>query len=176
MSNYTSENTKVLATHMWENPERGGNMRMLLLHEKNDPHFPYEYIIGSYFTVRKWYMPGVMANEDGDCFDIETGIEMGCVNNRTAWRDRFHETEHPPTAYYSWDWGHYFSDIVHAVDYWKREVLCVEDTDRFMCPDCSGIYQEHPVELVHDGGSWTCPECGCSTCAPEEDACIRIES
>lgn len=24
---------------------------------------------------------------------------------------------------YSWDWGHYFFDLVRAVDYWKREVL-----------------------------------------------------
>lgn len=25
-----------------------------------------------------------------------------------------------------WDWGHYFPDVVDAVDYWKREVLGVE--------------------------------------------------
>lgn len=25
-------------------------------------------------------------------------------------------------SFYSWDWGHYFQDIVTAVDYWK-EVL-----------------------------------------------------
>lgn len=24
---------------------------------------------------------------------------------------------------YSWDWGHYFGDVVSAVDYWKQEVL-----------------------------------------------------
>lgn len=24
---------------------------------------------------------------------------------------------------YSWDWGHYFHDVVSAVDYWKNEVL-----------------------------------------------------
>lgn len=24
---------------------------------------------------------------------------------------------------YSWDYGHYFFDIVRAIDYWKREVL-----------------------------------------------------
>lgn len=24
---------------------------------------------------------------------------------------------------YEWDWGHYFSNVVDAVDYWKREVL-----------------------------------------------------
>lgn len=27
-------------------------------------------------------------------------------------------------ADYSWDWGHYFGDVVSAVDYWKEEVLC----------------------------------------------------
>lgn len=26
-------------------------------------------------------------------------------------------------ADYSWDWGHYFDDVVSAVDYWKAEVL-----------------------------------------------------
>lgn len=24
---------------------------------------------------------------------------------------------------YSWDWGHYFGDVVDAVDYWNRMVL-----------------------------------------------------
>lgn len=24
---------------------------------------------------------------------------------------------------YEWDWGHYFGDVVSAVDYWKGEVL-----------------------------------------------------
>lgn len=24
---------------------------------------------------------------------------------------------------YEWDWGHYFTDVVSAVDYWKSEVL-----------------------------------------------------
>ena len=24
---------------------------------------------------------------------------------------------------YSWDWGHYFSDVVDAVRYWERDVL-----------------------------------------------------
>ena len=28
---------------------------------------------------------------------------------------------------YSWDWGHYFNDIVDAVDYWKSAVLRTED-------------------------------------------------
>ena len=77
---------------------------------------------------------------------------------------------------YSWDWGHYFNDVVAAVDYWKREVLGVlHEHERFMCHDCSGVYQEHPVELEYSDGTWTCPECGCSTCNPEEDCCIRME-
>ena len=77
---------------------------------------------------------------------------------------------------YSWSWGHYFSDVVAAVNYWKREVLGIESgaPERFMCPDCSGDWQEHPVELDYSDGTWTCPECGCSTSAPEEDACIPI--
>lgn len=24
---------------------------------------------------------------------------------------------------YEWDWGHYFQDVVSAVEYWKNEVL-----------------------------------------------------
>lgn len=52
-----------------------------------------EYVIGSYFTVEVVL---------GDPYD-----KCG-----PAFVDR-----------YSWDWGHYFSDVVSAVDYWKREVL-----------------------------------------------------
>lgn len=83
----------------------------------------------------------------------------------------------PSPMFYSWDWGHYFGDVVAAVDYWKREVLGIKphEPERFICPDCSGVYQEHPVELVYENGSWECPGCGCSTSFPEEDCCIRIE-
>lgn len=41
------------------------------------------------------------------------------------------------------------------------------------CPDCSGPYWEHPVNLYYDDGVYTCPECGCSTSAPDEDACYK---
>jgi hypothetical protein len=30
-------------------------------------------------------------------------------------------------ADYEWDWGHYFQDVVSAVDYWKTEVLGVKE-------------------------------------------------
>lgn len=187
---YNSENTKVLATHTWENKERGGNVHMLLLHEKDDPHFPYEYVIGSYFTESIEYMEpfgqfpeGVIVDRSGTCFDVATGHEVGQANNFLSYQDPAYydaalenRKVNGKRIHYSWDWGHYFDDIVHAVDYWKREILCVDDTDRFMCPDCTGIYGEHPVELVHEEGTWTCPMCGCSTSAPEEDACIRIYS
>lgn len=46
---------------------------------------------------------------------------------------------------------------------------------RWMCPDCSGIWQEHPVELETDNGEdYTCLVCGCSTSYPEDDACPEI--
>ena len=76
---------------------------------------------------------------------------------------------------YDWYWGHYFDDLVYAVDYWKRNILCISGPERFLCPDCSGAYLEHPVELEYADGTWTCPECGCSTAFPEEDLCIRVE-
>lgn len=46
MSNYNSENTKVLETY-----DDNGNLRMLLMHEMGCGR--REYVIGSYFTV-KW--------------------------------------------------------------------------------------------------------------------------
>lgn len=122
------------------------NKRMLLLHECDSGRL--QYIVGSYFAEQ--------AVELGDT-DFETGFaEVGVE--------------------YSWDWGHYFSSVVDAVDYWKRNVLCIEshEPERFLCPACSGVYQEHPVELDYSDGSWTCPECGCSTSFPEEDACPRV--
>lgn len=27
------------------------------------------------------------------------------------------------TIEYSWDWGHYFADVVRAVEFWKNEVI-----------------------------------------------------
>ena len=58
-----------------------------------------EYVIGSYFTV-----------------DVELGDP--------------YDREGPAFVdHYSWDWGHYFSDVVDAVRYWEREVLGVRDHD-----------------------------------------------
>lgn len=81
MSNYTSWNTTVLATHM----AAGNNEKMLLLYRRYDGSL--EYIVGSYFTTS--------LNPDSD------GGEYA----------------------YSWYWGHYFDDVVSAVDYWKNDVL-----------------------------------------------------
>ena len=48
---------------------------------------------------------------------------------------------------------------------------------RFACPYCSGYPYEYEdlSELEFSNGSWTCPNCGCSTSSPVDDACIRIE-
>ena len=42
------------------------------------------------------------------------------------------------------------------------------------CPDCSGIWGEHPVLLNRDGDGFTCPECGCYTTAPDQDLCFTV--
>lgn len=93
MSNYTSKNTKVLATYECA----GNNTKMLLLHTYENGRM--EYVIGSYFTIEV---------NIGDPYD----------KNGPAFVDS-----------YSWGWGHYFGDVVSAVDYWKREVLGEGDED-----------------------------------------------
>ena len=35
---------------------------------------------------------------------------------------RMIDSEGHTKADYSWDWGHYFSSVVDAVDYWQQEV------------------------------------------------------
>lgn len=87
MSNYNSENTKVLETY-----DDHGNMRMLLFHECESGR--REYVIGSYFTETRY--DGALGYERWD---------------------------------YSWDWGHYFSNIANAAMYWRREVLGVGDDE-----------------------------------------------
>lgn len=53
-----------------------------------------EFVIGSYFTQEEHV-------EQQGPFEVVT---EGIVD-------------------YSWDWGHYFGELIDAVDYWKREVL-----------------------------------------------------
>ena len=52
MSDYNSENCEILAMRT----EQGfhPNTRMLLLHATGCPERPFEYIVGSYFTVRHY--------------------------------------------------------------------------------------------------------------------------
>lgn len=77
----------------------GGNTRMLLLHTLvNGKH---EYVIGSYFQQHPHIEPLG-----------HTGIEVATED----------------LTDYEWDWGHYFSDVVSAVEYWKR-VLAGTDLD-----------------------------------------------
>ena len=139
MSNYTSENTHIMATHDVKHLGET-NTRMLLMHEREDKRIPYEYIIGSYFTEERKSTPeprmAVRLRNESKSF----APAMRGYGTRNLLEDladevlRFHPSE---IVHYSWHWGHYFDDVVHAVDYWKREVIG-EDTDRFMCPDCSG--------------------------------------
>ena len=91
-----------------------------------------EYIIGSYFEVE---------TNLGDPYDKDS---PAFVDN------------------YSWDWGHYFNDIVDAVDYWKREVL--PNYDENTCPHC-GCEGELQLESTDDYDTdksywYRCDSCG----------------
>ena len=108
MSNYTSENTHILATHV----QKDGNKRMLLFHICESGR--HEYVVGSYFQEHRY--DGALGYERVD---------------------------------YEWDWGHYFSDLLDAVDYWKREVLGEEQPYR--CGKCG--------ETVYATDRY-CPVCG----------------
>ena len=115
MSNYNSTNTHILATH----EQAGGNTRMLLLHICDSGR--HEYVVGSYFTKYREYIDRwIIADEEGNCFTLDRHEHVGLVNG--DWWKKFDE---PGKFYYEWDWGHYFSNVVNAVTYWKREVLGV---------------------------------------------------
>lgn len=95
MSNYNSTNTNILATH----EQAGGNTRMLLLHECDSGRL--EYVIGSYFQVKpRGRMSFAECHACGNWEPVMENIED-----------------------YEWDWGHYFSDLLDCVDYWRSEVL-----------------------------------------------------
>ncbi len=131
---YNSNNTKVLETY-----DQDGNLRMLLMHEHESGRI--EYVIGSYFTENIEYIgpgglypEGVIVDRAGTCFDVASGHIVGQATNSLSYQDPEYYAaalknikEHGKTVHYSWDWGHYFSSVLNAASYWKREVLCVED-------------------------------------------------
>ena len=85
-------------THVLETHEQaGGNTRMLLFHICDSGR--HEYVVGSYFNK----LEGKSAHECKVCGEW--------------WSE--------PITSYEWTWGHYFSNVVNAVTYWKREVLGV---------------------------------------------------
>lgn len=112
MSGYNNTNTTILATHM----DAGGNKRMLLAHKCESGRI--EYVIGSYFQEKQ--SGRRLLFECHGCGNLERGEEL---------------------VAYSWDWGHYFDNVVKAVDYWKREVLgeklAFEDAMDRVCIDCA---------------------------------------
>lgn len=68
-----------------------------------------EYVVGSYFT---------------ESTEVAT--------------DPWHDAVAFPVAY-SWDWGHYFDDVLKATDYWKREVIGsteFAEAMRIVCSEC----------------------------------------
>ena len=73
--------------------QAGNNERMLLFHICENGR--HEYVIGSYFHMTPF-----------------SRITFGDVPTST---NGLYE--------YEWDWGHYFSDVCSAVDYWRKEVL-----------------------------------------------------
>ena len=134
MGKFTSKNTHILATHV----QKDGNKRMLLFHICESGR--HEYVVGSYFTEELEYIEpggqfpsGVTVNRQGDCFDEATGRYIGQANNFLSYQDADYyaaalesSREHGKTIHYTWDWGHYFSDVVDAVEYWRTLVLCDE--------------------------------------------------
>jgi len=103
MSNYTSDNTIILATH-----EQGDNTRMLLLHKCDSRRL--EYVIGSYFTVTA-PLPDGEVNSDGSVSGNADGF---------ADKLAFELFWHKAVKHYSWDWGHYFGEFIDAARYWER--------------------------------------------------------
>ena len=103
---YNSENTLILATEM----QAGNNKRMLLLHKCESGRL--EYVIGSYFTtVAK--LPNGEVHEDGSVIGTDGFASDSAFD--AFWKRAVKE--------YSWDWGHYFGDVVSAVRYWEEEVI-----------------------------------------------------
>lgn len=80
-------------THILATHMQAGDNRRMLLFHICESG-RYEFIVGSYFTE----VPYSIIRFDG-----------------TPPRNGLYE--------YTWDWGHYFNDVVSAVDYWKNEVI-----------------------------------------------------
>jgi len=138
MSNYNSRNTKILATH----EQAGGNKRMLLLHTCDSGRL--EYVIGSYFTVVA-KLPDGEVREDGSIHGVECAFQDE-KEFELFWEKAIKD--------YSWDWGHYFGDVVDAVDYWKSEVLGYDD-DHMPCAEARGKWYGR-IELPPYDGDEDC--------------------
>lgn len=153
MSNYNSTNTKILAEY-----PQGKNTRMLLLHTMNDGRL--EYVIGSYFTKE----PAKICFRCGELLADEheiTEYKYACLNCDENFYE-FEANDSEDVVDYSWDWGHYFNDIVSAVNYWKREVL--PNYDENTCPHC-GCEGELKLESTDDYDTdksywYRCDSCG----------------
>lgn len=52
----------------------------------------------------------------------ESGRHEYVVGSYFTTTIRMIDSEGHTKADYEWDWGHYFSSVVDAVDYWQREV------------------------------------------------------
>lgn len=55
-------------------------------------------------------------------------------------------------------------------------VFVPDSVMKWACPneECDGVYLDDPQILEYNNGWFTCPNCGCSTVAPIEDACISM--
>lgn len=58
------------------------------------------------------------------------------------------------------------------VDYEERE-----EPAMWACPDCAEWWhpEDGPILVQDRDGALECPKCGCTTYAPEEDACYKVE-
>lgn len=51
-----------------------------------------------------------------------------------------------------------------------------EHEEVWACADCADFYEPEAGPILdYADGWWTCPKCGCNTCAPEEDLCYRVD-
>lgn len=109
MGHYNSTNTEVLDTCKQED----GNLRMLLYHHCADG--VGEFIIGSYFKKETT----LTCPHCGNALTPERKIEEYPFQCDRC-DENFYKFEANEFMVYSWDWGHYFLDVLNAAEYWKQ--------------------------------------------------------
>ena len=50
----------------------------------------------------------------------------------------------------------------------------VKERTKWLCPYCTDSDGNNVMLTKNDDNSYTCPECGCTTSSPEDDACLKF--